>query len=61
MALLGERAQPDEQLVDDTAEPASHDEPVEHGRERVSRRVERLDPHRCPIACGRREMGRVYV
>src|SRR6266511_831636 len=35
MALLSERAQPAEKFVYDAAELASHDQPVEHGGDRV--------------------------
>src|SRR6266508_4621800 len=56
MALLSECTQPDEKFVDDAAELASHDQPVEHGGDRVRWCVERLDQHVGPFACGRGEM-----
>src|SRR5215475_330109 len=57
MALLSERAQPPEELVNDGAELAPYDQPVEHGGGRVGRRVVRLDPHRGLVACRRGETG----
>ena len=55
MALLSERAQPAEELVNDAAELTPHDQPVEHAGDRVGWRVKRLDPHRGLVACRRGE------
>src|SRR5262245_52403374 len=57
MALLGEHAQPPEELVNDGAELAPYDQPVEHGGGRVGWRVVRLDPHRGLVACRGGETG----